>query len=126
MQYSARVEIHNNDYDGLHAAMALESFERILTAEGTGVRYHMPIGHYWIETNNDKWSVLGAAKRAALTVDPNAEIVVSGDGRIAFYGCQKIGQPALLPIPLAPRKPGSLAYALAGRAMGRRSLSGRL
>jgi hypothetical protein len=93
MQYSSRVEIHNNEYDRLHISMAMEGFKRVLTAEGTGVQYHMPIGHYWIETSDDRWKVLEAAKRAALSVDPRAAIVVSGDGRIVFYGCPKVEQP---------------------------------
>jgi hypothetical protein len=135
MQYSARVEIHNNQYDLLHSAMALEGFKRILTAEGTGVQYHMPIGHYWIETTNDRCAVLAAARRAALTVDARAEIVVSGDGRIVFSGCPKVEQPRPLARLLAPAagmgsgasayKPGALARALAEYATQHRPLSGR-
>jgi hypothetical protein len=90
MQYMVRVEIHRADretYDRLHSAMEAESFIRTLTAEGSGKKYKMPIGAYWVESANDRWTVLEAAKRAALRIDPTAEIVVSGGGQIVFFNC---------------------------------------
>lgn len=88
MQYTARVEIHNGSYDQLHTAMALESFSRNLTSGGK--QYHMPIGEYWKESSGDAWAILADAKRAALSVDANANIVVSGDPRIVFYNCTEV------------------------------------
>jgi hypothetical protein len=90
MQYMARVEIHNasrETYDRLHSAMEAQSFSRTLTKAGTGERCRMPIGAYWIESSGDAWSVLDAAKRAALPIDWTAEIVIAGAGPLVFYNC---------------------------------------
>jgi hypothetical protein len=92
MQYMARVEIHRADretYERLHSAMEAESFTRTLTAESDGKKYQMPIGAYWVETSKDAWAVLEAAKRAALPIDPGAEIVISGGPQLVFFNCPK-------------------------------------
>jgi hypothetical protein len=88
-----RVEIHKADretYDWLHAAMAAESISRVVTGARDGKKYHMPIGTYWAETTGDAWTVLEAAKRAALPIDPRAEIAVSGVGQIVFFNCPEV------------------------------------
>jgi len=93
MQYMVRVEIHHKDretYDLLHSAMEAESFSRTLTDEKTLEKVHMPTGAYWTEALADRWAVLESAKRAALPIDPTAEIVVSGDGRIVFFNCPNV------------------------------------
>lgn len=90
MQFMVRVEIHKADretYESLHAAMAVESISRVMTGAQDGKKYHMPIGTYWAETTGDAWTVLEAAKRAALPLDPRAEIAVSGAGQIVFFNC---------------------------------------
>jgi hypothetical protein len=111
MQYMARVEMHKKDretYERLHAAMATESLIRILTAENSGKRSKMPIGTYWMESSGDAWSVMDAAKRAALPIDATAEIVVSGGPQIVFYNCpEEVPESplaAMLRMP-APRPP---------------------
>jgi hypothetical protein len=93
MQIMARVEIHKADrdtYDRLHCAMEAESYIRTLTAEGTGEKSHMPTGTYWTEAWTDRWAAIEAAKRAALPIDPCAEITVCGEGRIVYYNCPKV------------------------------------
>ncbi len=106
MQYMVRVEIHKADretYDRLHAAMAAEFISRTMTGTRDGKNYHMPIGTYWTETAGDAWTVLEAAKRAALTIDAGAEIVVSGAGQIVFFNC-----PEVVPEPFYASLLGSL------------------
>ena len=96
MQYMVRVEIHNasrETYDRLHSAMEAESFSRTLTADGTGKKSHMPIGAYWTETSSDAWTVMEAAKRAALPIHAGAEIVVCGGPRLVFYNCPEYVEP---------------------------------
>jgi len=131
MQYMVRVEIHNADrwvYDRLHAAMAVESLSRVITGARDGKKYHMPIGTYWTEAIGDAWTVVEAAKRAALPIDARAEIAVSGDGQIVFYGCSKIEQPRptlaslLAPLP-TPAHPWTPIFAEAPPAPKRDSLA---
>ena len=107
-----RTEIHNasrETYDRLHAAMAAESISRTMTGTRDGKKYHMPIGTYWAETASDAWTVLEAAKRAALPIDPRAEIAVSGEGQIVFFNCPEVVQEhplaAMLRIGLAAPAP---------------------
>lgn len=87
MQYGVRVEIHNQMYDRLHTAMEAESLSRILTADGSGKKSKLPIGMYWMDSHGDAWTVLEAAKRAALSVDASAEIAVFGGPQIVYYNC---------------------------------------
>lgn len=90
MQYMVRTEMHNASremYDSLHAAMAAESFSRVLTNAKNLKTSMMPIGTYWIESSADEWTVLEAAKRAALPVDRSIEIVVSGGPQLVYYNC---------------------------------------
>ena len=98
-QYMVRVEIHHADretYERLHSAMEAESFSRTLTAASNGKKSHMPIGTYWTESANSEWVILEAAKRAALSIDPTAEIVVSGSGRLVFFNCPDCVEPTPL------------------------------
>lgn len=90
MQYMVRTEMHNASremYDSLHAAMGAESFSRILTNANNLKKSMMPIGTYWIESSADAWTILEAAKRAALSVDRSIEIVVSGGPQLVYYNC---------------------------------------
>jgi hypothetical protein len=90
MQYMVRTEMHNASremYDSLHAAMGAESFNRILTNENNLKKSRMPTGTYWIESSADAWTILEAAKRAALSVDRSVEIVVSGGPKLVYYNC---------------------------------------
>lgn len=99
-QYMIRIEIHHangEQYDRLHVAAAAEGLNRILTAEGTNKKSKMPIGTYWLESSRDAWTVLEAAKRAALQIDPSAEIVVAGGPQIVYYNCPDVN--TVLPVP---------------------------
>jgi hypothetical protein len=90
MFFMARVEIHKapHEYDYLHNAMAAVHFDRFITGATDRKRHHLPTGTYVIETaSSDIVGILDIAKRAALTVVPSPEIVVSGNGQIIFYNC---------------------------------------
>jgi hypothetical protein len=96
MRFLVRTEIHDKEYGHLHARMEAASFSRFVTSSGSLKRYHLPIGTYWTESYTSLSDVLAAAQRAALPVDPRAEIVVSGDGQILFSGCREIETPTPL------------------------------
>ena len=73
MQYMVRIEMHHEHSDAykqLSAAETAQGFSHTLTAEKTGGHRGMPTGVCWMETSNDAYFVLEAAKRAVLPIDP--------------------------------------------------------
>jgi hypothetical protein len=96
MQFAARVEIHNNRYLSLYAAMDAAGFSRFYVHSVTKKRHRAPTGEYWIEANNcNSSAVMAAVQKAVFPIDPTAQIVVSGDGAIIFCNCEEEAVPVL-------------------------------
>lgn len=92
MQYSARVEIHNassETYERLHAAMEAQGFNRFVTDNVTRKRYHAPTGMYSTDSSAGIRTVMLTVLRAALPIDPGAEIVVSGPEGCHLFNCRE-------------------------------------
>jgi len=92
MQYMVRIEMHREGseaYRLLKAAEKAQGFSHTLTAEGSGNQRGTPTGVCWMETPNDAWFVLEAAKRAVLPIDPDAMILVAGGPQFVYHGYPK-------------------------------------
>ncbi len=90
MRFTARIEIHDNEYVQLHERMKAASFSRTMVDSSTGKRVHLPIGEYVSDAHANAEKALFAAMQASLPIDFNAEIVVSGGGRILTHGCPEV------------------------------------
>jgi hypothetical protein len=90
MQFTARIEIHDNEYVLLHERMKAASFSRTIVDSSTGKRVHLPIGEYVSDAHANAQKALFAAMQASLPIDFHAEIVVSGGGRILTHGCAEV------------------------------------
>ncbi|MGO8733664.1 MAG: hypothetical protein ACLQVM_12840 [Terriglobia bacterium] len=90
MRFTARIEIHDNEYVLLHERMKAASFSRTMVDSNTGKRVHLPIGEYVSEAHASAQKALFAAMQASLPVDFHAEIVVSGGGKILTHGCPEV------------------------------------
>ncbi len=90
MRFTARVEIHDNQYVMLHERMKAASFSRTMVDSTTGKRIHLPLGEYVSEAFSSAQKALFAAMQASLPVDFHAEIVVSGGGKIVTHGCPEV------------------------------------
>ncbi|HEY1900964.1 MAG TPA: hypothetical protein VGG56_00925 [Terracidiphilus sp.] len=90
MRFTARVEIHDNEYTLLHERMDAASFSRATTDSSTVKRVHLPIGEYVTEAYATAQMALLAAMGASLFVDPRAEIVVSGGDQVLTHGCREV------------------------------------
>jgi len=90
MRFTARIEIHDNEYLPLHERMKAASFSRTMVDSGTGKRVHLPTGEYVSEAYPSAQKALFAAMQASLPIDFHAEIVVSGGGRILTHGCPEV------------------------------------
>ena len=86
MQFTARIEIHDNENVLLHERMKAASFSRTIVDSSTGKRVHLPIGEYVSDAHANAQKALFAAMQASLPIDFHAEIVVSGGGRILTHG----------------------------------------
>ena len=85
MRFTARIEIHDNEYVLLH-----ERFSRTMVDSSTGKRVHLPIGEYVSDAHANAQKALFAAMQASLPIDFHAEIVVSGGGQILTHGCPEV------------------------------------
>jgi hypothetical protein len=90
MRFTARIEIHDNEYVLLHERMKAASFSRTMVDSSTGKRVHLPIGEYVSDAHANAQKALFAAMQASLPIDFHAEIVVSGGGRILTHGCAEV------------------------------------
>jgi hypothetical protein len=90
MQFTARIEIHDNEYVLLHERMKAASFSRTMVDSSTGKRVHLPIGEYVSDAHANAQKALFAAMQASLPIDFHAEIVVSGGGQILTHGCPEV------------------------------------
>ncbi len=90
MRFTARIEVHDNEYVLLHERMKAASFSRTMVDSSTGKRVHLPIGEYVSDAHANAEKALFAAMQASLPIDFNAEIVVSGGGRILTHGCPEV------------------------------------
>lgn len=90
MQFTVRIEIHDNDYIMLHERMKAASFSRTLVDSSTGKRVYLPIGEYVSDAHANAEKALFAAMQASLPIDFHAEIVVSGGGQILTHGCPEV------------------------------------
>jgi len=90
MRFTARIEIHDNEYLPLHERMKAASFSRTMVDSGTGKRVHLPTGEYVSDAYPSAQKALFAAMQASLPIDFNAEIVVSGGGKILTHGCPEV------------------------------------
>lgn len=90
MRFTARIEVHENDYVLLHERMKAASFSRTMVDSSTGKRVHLPLGEYVSDTHASAQKALFAAMQAALPIDFNAEIVVSGGGKVVTHGCPEV------------------------------------
>lgn len=90
MRFTARIEIHDNEYIMLHERMKAASFSRTMVDSGTGKRVHLPLGEYVSDAHASAQKALFAAMQASLPIDFNAEIVVSGGGKILTHGCPEV------------------------------------
>jgi hypothetical protein len=90
MRFTARIEIHDNEYLPLHERMKAASFSRTMVDSGTGKRVHLPTGEYVSDAYASAQKALFAAMQASLPIDFNAEIVVSGGGKILTHGCPEV------------------------------------
>ncbi|MGD0939146.1 MAG: hypothetical protein ABR905_05480 [Terracidiphilus sp.] len=90
MRFTVRIEIHENEYVPLHERMKAASFSRTMVDSSTGKRVHLPIGEYVSDAYSSAQKALFAAMQASLPIDFNAEIVVSGGGKILTHGCPEV------------------------------------
>jgi hypothetical protein len=90
MRFTARIEVHDNDYVLLHERMKAASFSRTMVDSSTGKRVHLPTGEYVSDAHATAQKALFAAMQASLPIDFNAEIVVSGGGKILTHGCPEV------------------------------------
>jgi len=90
MRFTARIEIHDNEYVQLHERMKAASFSRTMVDSSTGKRIHLPIGEYVSDEHATAQKALFAAMQASLPVDLRAEIVVSGGEQILTHGCSEV------------------------------------
>jgi hypothetical protein len=90
MRFTARIEIHDNEYVLLHERMKAASFSRTMVDSSTGKRVHLPIGEYVSDAHANAQKALFAAMQASLPIDFHAEIVVSGGGQILTHGCPEV------------------------------------
>ncbi len=90
MRFTARIEIHDNEYVQLHERMKAASFSRTMVDSSTGKRVHLPIGEYVSDAHANAKKALFAAMQASLPIDFHAEIVVSGGGQILTHGCPEV------------------------------------
>jgi len=90
MRFTARVEIHDNEYVLLHERMKAASFSRTMVDSSTGKRVHLPLGEYVSDAHASAQKALFAAMQASLPIDFHAEIVVSGGGKILSHGCPEV------------------------------------
>jgi hypothetical protein len=90
MRFTARIEVHDNDYVLLHERMKAASFSRTMVDSSTGKRVHLPTGEYVSDVHATAQKALFAAMQASLPIDFNAEIVVSGGGKILTHGCPEV------------------------------------
>jgi|WetSurMetagenome_2_1015567.scaffolds.fasta_scaffold346526_2 hypothetical protein len=90
MRFTARIEIHDNEYLPLHERMKAAAFSRTMVDSGTGKRVHLPTGEYVSDAYPSAQKALFAAMQASLPIDFNAEIVVSGGGKILTHGCPEV------------------------------------
>jgi hypothetical protein len=90
MRFTVRIEIHDNEYLPLHERMKTASFSRTMVDSSTGKRVHLPIGEYVSDAYSSAQKALFAAMQASLPIDFNAEIVVSGGGKILTHGCPEV------------------------------------
>ena len=90
MRFTARIEIHDNEYVLLHERMKAASFSRTMVDSSTGKRVHLPLGEYVSDAHASAQKALFAAMQASLPVDFHAEIVVSGGGKILTHGCPEV------------------------------------
>ena len=78
-RFMTRVELHGypsgEDYDTLHAAMAVEGFLRIILGDD-GVWYELPHAEYWLDGFFTRDEVLAKARRAAATTGNSSSRVV--------------------------------------------------
>jgi hypothetical protein len=90
MRFTARIEIHDNDYILLHGRMKAASFSRSMVDSSSGKRVQLPLGEYVSDAYASAQKALFAAMQASLPVDFHAEIVVSGGGKILTHGCPEV------------------------------------
>jgi hypothetical protein len=90
MRFTVRIDIHDNDYIVLHERMKAASFSRTMIDSSTGKRVQLPTGEYFSEVHISAQKALFAAMQASLPLDFNAEIVVSGGGKILTHGCPEV------------------------------------
>jgi hypothetical protein len=90
MRFTARIEIHDNEYVLLHERMKAASFSRTIADSSTERRVYLPIGEYVSDAYATAPMALFAALRASLPVDLHAEIVVSGGDQILTHGCPEV------------------------------------
>jgi hypothetical protein len=90
MRFTARIEIHDNEYVQLHERMKAVSFSRTVVDSSTGKRVHLPLGEYVSDAHANAQKALFAAMQASLPIDFHAEIVVSGGGRVLTHGCPEV------------------------------------
>lgn len=78
-RFVVRVELHNanwNDYQLLHAAMAIQGLGRQITA-ADGKRYDLPPAEYYAEFNLPRADVMTRVKIAAGSVKPSYSVLVT-------------------------------------------------
>ncbi len=90
MRFTARIEVHDNDYVLLHERMKTASFSRSMVDSSTGKRVQLPLGEYVSDAYSSAQKALFAVMQASLPIDFNAEIVVSGGGKILSHGCPEV------------------------------------
>ncbi len=90
MRFTVRIDIHENEYVFLHERMKAASFSRTMVDSSTGKRVQLPIGEYFSDVHISAQKALFAAMQASLPIDFNAEIVVSGGGKILTHGCPEV------------------------------------
>jgi hypothetical protein len=90
MRFTARIEIHDNQYVLLHERMKAAGFSRSMIDSSTGKRVQLPLGEYVSDVHASAQKALFAAMQASLPIDFNAEIVVSGGGKILTHGCPEV------------------------------------
>lgn len=90
MRFAIRIEIHDKEYKLLHERAEAASFSRTTVDSSTGKRVHLPIGEYVTEAYPTARMVLLKAIQVAFTVDPAAEIIVSGGNEFLTFGCPEV------------------------------------
>ena len=90
MRFTVRIDVHENDYVLLHERMKAASFSRTMVDSSTGKRVQLPLGEYFSEVHISAQKALFAAMQASLPIDFNAEIVVTGGGKILTHGCPEV------------------------------------